>query len=84
MAKLAIRTSNFQLSYKLIKELRARKIKFEILDPSEKLPSADDAQKYRIPHIWRGEAEEDIGQAMVNADGKGDSRVWKVWLLSIS
>jgi len=39
----------------------------------EKLPSADDAQKYRIPHIWRGEAEEDIGQAMVNADGKGDS-----------
>jgi len=39
----------------------------------EKLPSADDAQKYRIPHIWRGEAEEDIGQAMVNADGNGDS-----------
>jgi hypothetical protein len=50
MAKLAIRTSNFQLSYKLIKELRARKIKFEILDPSEKLPSAD--------VIWFAESHE--------------------------
>ena len=39
----------------------------------EKLPSADAAQKYRIPHIWRGESEEDIGQAMVNANANGDS-----------
>ena len=39
----------------------------------EKLPSANDAQKYRIPHIWRGEAEEEIGQSMVNANADGDS-----------
>ena len=39
----------------------------------EKLPSADAAQKYRIPHIWRGESEEEIGQAMVNANANGDS-----------
>jgi elongation factor 2 len=39
----------------------------------EKLPSADVAQKYRIPHIWRGEAEEEIGQSMVNAKADGDT-----------
>ena len=39
----------------------------------EKLPSANVAQKYRIPHIWRGEAEEEIGQSMVNAKADGDS-----------
>ena len=39
----------------------------------EKLPSADTAQKYRIPHIWRGESEEEIGQSMVNAKADGDS-----------
>ena len=39
----------------------------------EKLPSADVAQKYRIPHIWRGEAEEEIGQAMVSANAAADS-----------
>ncbi len=39
----------------------------------EKLPSANTAQKYRIPHIWRGESEEEIGQSMVNANADGDS-----------
>ena len=39
----------------------------------EKLPSANVAQKYRIPHIWRGESEEEIGQSMVNANADGDS-----------
>ncbi len=39
----------------------------------EKLPSANVAQKYRIPHIWRGESEEEIGQSMVNAKADGDS-----------
>ena len=38
----------------------------------EKLPSANVAQKYRIPHIWRGESEEEIGQSMVNANAGGD------------
>ena len=50
MAKLAIRTSNFQLSYKLIKSLRARKISFEVLDPAERLPSTD--------IIWFAESHE--------------------------
>jgi len=39
----------------------------------EKLPSASASQKYRIPHIWRGESEEQIGQSMVNAKASGDT-----------
>jgi elongation factor 2 len=29
------------------------------------------AQKYRIPHIWHGEIESDIGKAMVNCSSSG-------------
>jgi len=50
MAKLAIRTSNFQLSYKLIKQLRLRKINFDVMDPCEKLPSKE--------IIWFAESHE--------------------------
>jgi len=39
----------------------------------EKLPPASESQKYRIPHIWRGESDEEIGQAMVNANSDGDA-----------
>ena len=39
----------------------------------EKLPSASVSQKYRIPHIWRGESEEKIGQSMMNAEASGDT-----------
>ena len=39
----------------------------------EKLPSASVSQKYRIPHIWRGESEEKIGQSMINAEASGDT-----------
>ena len=39
----------------------------------EKLPSASVSQKYRIPHIWRGESEEKIGQSMINAKASGDT-----------
>ncbi len=39
----------------------------------EKLPSASISQKYRIPHIWRGESEEKIGQSMINAEASGDT-----------
>ena len=39
----------------------------------EKLPSASVSQKYRIPHIWRGESEEEIGQSMINAEASGDT-----------
>jgi len=36
------------------------------------LPSPQEAQKYRIPHIWQGEPESEIGKAMANCskDGK--------------
>ena len=33
-----------------------------------KLPGPIDAQKYRIPNIWTGDLESDIGQAMMNCD----------------
>ena len=39
----------------------------------EKLPSASVSQKYRIPHIWRGESEEKIGQSMISAEASGDT-----------
>ena len=29
------------------------------------------AQKYRIPKIWKGEIDDEVGQAMVNCDEKG-------------
>jgi elongation factor 2 len=35
------------------------------------MPSPTVAQKYRIPHIWHGEIESDIGKAMVNCNSKG-------------
>lgn len=35
------------------------------------LPPPHTAQKYRIPKIWRGDSESEIGQAMVNCDEKG-------------
>ena len=35
------------------------------------LPSPTDAQRYRIPHIWKGPLESPVGQAMVHADPAG-------------
>ncbi len=35
------------------------------------LPPPDEAQKYRIPHIWRGEVDTDYGQSLVNCDETG-------------
>ncbi|MCD6411616.1 MAG: elongation factor EF-2 [Thermoplasmata archaeon] len=32
------------------------------------LPSPKEAQKYRIPHIWRGDLESSIGKGMINCD----------------
>ncbi|RLG21880.1 elongation factor EF-2 [Candidatus Micrarchaeota archaeon] len=36
------------------------------------LPNPKEAQRYRIPHIWKGDANSDIGKDMIecNADGK--------------
>ena len=35
------------------------------------LPNPIEAQKYRVPKIWKGEPESEIGQAMLNCDENG-------------
>jgi len=35
------------------------------------LPNPIDAQKYRIPKVWKGDIDSEIGQAMRNADPNG-------------
>ena len=35
-------------------------------------PDPVEAQKYRIPKIWHGDLESDIGKARINCDPKGD------------
>ncbi len=35
-------------------------------------PNPVDAQKYRIPKIWHGEIDSDIGKSLINCDAKGD------------
>jgi len=35
------------------------------------LPSPKEAQKYRIPHIWRGDKESDLGKSMVETKENG-------------
>lgn len=35
------------------------------------VPNPRDAQKYRIPKIWRGDLDSEIGKAMMNADPNG-------------
>ncbi|HEQ78711.1 MAG TPA: elongation factor EF-2, partial [Euryarchaeota archaeon] len=38
----------------------------------EHLPNPLEAQKRRIPKIWRGEDDSPVGKAMINCDPKGD------------
>ncbi len=35
------------------------------------LPSPKEAQKYRIPHIWRGDKESDLGKSMIETKENG-------------
>lgn len=35
------------------------------------LPNAKESQKYRIPKIWHGDPESDVGKAMINLDADG-------------
>ncbi|HIP88570.1 MAG TPA: elongation factor EF-2 [Thermococcus paralvinellae] len=35
------------------------------------LPNPREAQRYRIPHLWRGDINSEVGQAMLNCDPKG-------------
>jgi elongation factor 2 len=37
----------------------------------EHLPPPDEAQRYRIPHIWRGETDTEYGKALVDCDENG-------------
>jgi len=37
----------------------------------ENLPNPIEAQKYRIPKIWRGDIDSEMGEAMVNCDDDG-------------
>ena len=35
------------------------------------MPNPIEAQKYRIPKVWKGEIDSEVGQAMVNCDDNG-------------
>lgn len=37
----------------------------------DNLPSPDVAQKYRIPHIWRGDLEDKVGKSMMECNENG-------------
>ena len=37
----------------------------------KKLPNPVEAQKYRIPRVWKGDLNSEIGQAMLNCDDDG-------------
>ncbi len=41
-------------------------------------PSPDVAQKYRIPKIWKGDLDSDIGKALLNCDDNGPAIMMRV------
>ena len=48
----------------------------------EKLPSPLIAQKYRIPNIWQGELESEVGVSMLECDSDGplSLMITKIWM----
>ena len=48
----------------------------------EKLPSPLVAQEYRIPNIWQGELDSEVGKSMVNCDSDGplSLMITKIWM----
>ena len=48
----------------------------------EKLPSPLIAQEYRIPNIWQGELDTDVGKSMVSCDADGplSLMITKIWM----
>ena len=46
------------------------------------LPSPKQAQLYRIPNIWTGDLESEIGKSMLTCDPKGDlaMMITKIWM----
>jgi elongation factor 2 len=53
----------------LIKECPLAEVSLNMV--VEHMPSPDEAQRYRIPHIWRGDTDTDYGQSLVNCDENG-------------
>ncbi|NIA11200.1 MAG: elongation factor EF-2 [Nitrospiraceae bacterium] len=53
----------------LAKKLPMYKIALDMV--IEHLPNPKDAQKYRIPVIWKGDPESDVGKAMLECSSKG-------------
>ena len=54
-----------------------------LLDMSvEKLPSPMVAQEYRIPNIWQGDLESDVGKSMIKCDSDGplSLMITKIWM----
>jgi elongation factor 2 len=47
-----------------------------------KLPGPVEAQKYRIPNIWTGDLESDLGQAMMSCDPDAElsMMITKIWM----
>ena len=47
-----------------------------------KLPGPVEAQEYRIPNIWTGDLEGELGKAMMTCDPKGDlaMMITKIWM----
>ena len=48
----------------------------------EKLPSPIVAQEYRIPNIWQGELDSDVGKSMISCDSDGplSLMITKIWM----
>ena len=48
----------------------------------EKLPSPLVAQEYRIPNIWQGDLDSEVGKTMVNCDADGplSLMITKIWM----
>ncbi|MGY8701366.1 MAG: elongation factor EF-2 [Candidatus Poseidoniales archaeon] len=46
------------------------------------LPGPVEAQKYRIPNIWNGDLESDVGRSMMECDPKGElaMMITKIWM----
>jgi len=53
---------------KLAKETPLHKVILDMV--IHHLPSPTEAQKYRIPHIWKGDLQGEVGQSMMNCDPK--------------
>ena len=54
-----------------------------LLDMSvEKLPSPMVAQKYRIPNIWQGDLDSEVGKSMLKCDSDGplSLMITKIWM----